>query len=378
MRIGLDAKRAFHNHSGLGNYSRTLIRSLAAAYPMNQYLLFNPKPSSLFTIPPSCIEINPTNWPHTILHAWWRSRWMVDEIAQRCEVYHGLSHELPFGSEKLSIPKLVTIHDLIFEQYPEQYRRSDVLIYRKKFQYACEVANLVIAISEATKNDIIQHYHVPKEKIITCYQAIDERFFTEANEAMKKEVQIRYALPDKFLLSVGSIIERKNLWRVCEALECTALPLVVVGKGGRYKQQLQDFLKKKNMDQRVLFLEDRFTSGDLYRDLPILYQLAFIHLYPSIMEGFGLPVIEAMASGVPVITSDVSSLKEIGEKAALLVNPLKTEAIAQAIQQLENENDLYQQYVERGRTYAQQFKPVLRAHHMMQIYESVINKKTTL
>lgn len=369
MRIGFDAKRAFHNHTGLGNYSRTLIQSLSQKFPSNRYLLFNPKPSTLFRTPASCEEIRPGQILHRCFPSIWRSRWMWQDIASRCDLFHGLSHELPFRSEKLSIPKLVTIHDLIFEYYPDHYRRSDVAIYRKKFRYAAEVANRVIAISEATKRDIVQLYGIPEEKVVTCYQAIAERFFTQGHIDMKKNIQRKYQLPEEYLLSVGSIIERKNLWRVCEALGASRLPLVVVGKGGKYKQQLQDFLKRKSMEQRVLFLEDHFPSEEIHHDLPLIYQSSRMLLYPSLMEGFGLPVIEAMASGVPVITSNTSSLIEIGSDAAILVDPLNTEAIGQAIQRLEQNEDARQQCIVNGYRYAQQFKPDICAENMMNIYK---------
>lgn len=374
MRIGFDAKRAFHNHTGLGNYSRTMIQSLSQYYPEHHYLLFNPKPSSLFSVPSSGEEILPRQLYHRMFPSLWRSRWMLNDIALQCDLFHGLSHELPFGSENLRIPKLVTIHDLIFEHYPSQYSRSDVAIYRKKFQYACQVADQVIAISQATKQDVMSLYGIAEHKITTSYQAIDGRFFTEGNREMKTQIRKRYDLPEKYLLSVGSIIERKNLKRVCEALHVTKLPLLVIGRGGKYKEEVQHFLKQNHLEERVLFLEDRFSSEEIHRDLPLIYQSSFLFLYPSLMEGFGLPVIEAMASGVPVITSNVSSLREIGEEAAYCVDPLKTESISQAIQEMEGNEDLYKESVRKGYRYAQHFTPEKCADHMISIYQTISKK----
>ena len=171
MKIGFDAKRAFHNNTGLGHYSRTLIRSLANYYPEHEYYLFNPKPATLFRIDGGNIhEVRPTGMIDKLLSSAWRSSRVKNDLQRlQIQLYHGLSHEIPIGIRSTGIPSVVTIHDLIHERYPEQYNRVDVSIYRKKFRYACENANHVIAISEQTKRDIIQFYKTPEEKITVCY-----------------------------------------------------------------------------------------------------------------------------------------------------------------------------------------------------------------
>ncbi len=187
MNIGFDAKRAFHNSTGLGHYSRTLIRSLADCYPEHQYYLFNPKPSSLFSFPEKNIqEVRPASFINNIFSSVWRSSWVKNDLKKyKIDIYHGLSHEIPVGIQKTGIKSVVTIHDLIHERHPEQYNAIDVKIYNKKFRYACANADKIIAISEQTKKDIIEFYKTPEEKITVCYQSCNPAFSTAVSETEK-------------------------------------------------------------------------------------------------------------------------------------------------------------------------------------------------
>lgn len=376
MRIGFDAKRAFHNTTGLGNYSRTLIQSLAEYYPEHQYAVFNPTPSTLFSFTQKNIhEIHPSSMLSKLLPGAWRSRWIVEDIQREVDLYHGLSHELPKGINRLSIPSVVTMHDLIFEHFPEQYKWSDVLIYRRKFKYACAVAQQIVAISEATKQDLISLYHIPERKIKVCYQACDQRFYTRITPSMQKAITQKYKLPERYWLSVGSIIERKNLLRVIQAyqqLQQFDIPLVVVGKGTDYKKKLQQYIHEHQLTQSIIFLEDQFASNEIHQDLPGIYQLAIAVLYPSIMEGFGLPVIEAMASGTPVITSKVSSMKEIGQEASLLVNPLAVDDILQAMTILLHDEEKRHLLIQKGTETALAFTPKKTAETMLNLYKTLL------
>lgn len=334
MKIGFDAKRAFHNTTGLGNYSRTLIQSLSTDFREHQYYLFNPKPGPCFSVQGENLhEILPVDPLSRLFPAWWRSSRMTRDIERLVDIYHGLSNELPYGIHRCKTKKIVTIHDLIFEFYPEQYASHDVAIYRKKFRYAATIADRVIATSESTRQDIAAVYGIDEQKISVCYQSCDERFFTCATAAQKQTVRERYGLSRPYFLSVGSLIERKNLLRICEALSLlpagSVTDLVVIGKGkGPYVDAVRQLVQSKKMTSRVHFLEDQFPGESIYRDLPVLYQSAIALVYPSIKEGFGIPVLEAMASGIPVITSNQSSLPEVGGEAARYVDPTNAEAIA--------------------------------------------------
>lgn len=376
MRIGFDAKRAFHNFTGLGNYSRTLIHSLASLHRDHQYILFNPMKSERVTFPePNIRVVHPGTLWGKAFPSIWRSRWMTQDIRkQNLQLYHGLSHELPFGVHQLPIPKVVTIHDLIFEHYPKQYRKNDVAIYRKKFQFACQHADRIIAISKTTAADLMSLYQVPESKISVCYQACDPRFYSRTPEHWSEAVRHKYGLPELFWLSVGSIIERKNLLQVVEAfaqMPSDSPALVVIGKGSQYKQQVQARVQELRLVHRVFFLEDRYSSRELYTDLPSLYQMAQGLLYPSRMEGFGLPVVEAMASGTPVITSQHTSMSEIGENSSVLIDPNSTEEIRSSMMKLWLDDSFRRARLETGLAAAAQFTTERTSAEIMNLYKQL-------
>ncbi|MBK8684974.1 MAG: glycosyltransferase [Bacteroidetes bacterium] len=165
MRIGFDAKRIYHNSSGLGNYGRNLLNGLLQYYPDFQYHLYNPKPGNLFqTTSKNVHEIQPQSFLYKCFPSLWRSRGLSAQLPAEVDLYHGLSNELPFGIHRSALASVVSIHDLIFEKFPEYYTATDRRIYRKKFSYSSHAAKLVLACSELTKRDLIHHYQIPAEK----------------------------------------------------------------------------------------------------------------------------------------------------------------------------------------------------------------------
>ena len=382
MNIGFDAKRAYHNTTGLGHYSRTLIRSLSDYYPEHQYYLFNPKPSSTFELKASNIhEIRPTSFIDKILSPAWRSsRVTKDLVRLGIHLYHGLSHEIPIGLEKTGIPGVVTIHDLIHERFPDQYSAIDVRIYRKKFRYACENAQKVIAISEQTKRDIIEFYNIEPGKVIVCYQSCNPAFARVIGEDEKKKVKEKYGLPEKFFLSVGSIIERKNLLNICKAVYLlryeTDIPVIVIGEGNKYEQKVKDYIRQNGLEKKIIFLSESpvAKSSRSFRtasDFPAIYQSALAMIYPSFFEGFGIPVLEALWSRLPVITSNVSCLPEAGGDGALYVDPHHAEDIAAAMKRILNDKDLVFDMKEKGWAHAQTFTQQKSADAVMDVYKSI-------
>ena len=383
MKIGFDAKRAFHNQTGLGHYSRTLIHSLARYYPEHEYFLFNPKPSALFKFEEANVhEVLPGNLLAKFFSSAWRSSWVKKDLARLdLPIYHGLSHEIPIGIKKTKTKSVVSIHDLIHERYPEQYNTVDVKIYRKKFQYACRHADKVIAISEQTKKDIIEFYKTPPERISVCYQSCNAAFGEQLTEAQKRIVQLKYQLPPKFFLHVGSIIERKNLMNVCKAVFILRneldIPLVVVGDGGKYKQQVKDFVKQNKLEKKIIFLSEipaakSSRSFQSAIDFPAIYQSAVAMIYPSFFEGFGIPILEALWSKLPVITSNVSSLPEVGGDAVYYVNPQSAEEIADGMRKICREEAFRCQLREAGWQQAQKFAQQKCAAAVMEIYRGLI------
>lgn len=379
MNIGFDAKRAYTNGTGLGHYSRTLISSLATYFTSHEYFLFTPRHTNRFDADhfSNVHEIVPNRFPSNLFTPAWRSSWVKNDLKQLdIHLYHGLSHEIPLGLPKTGIPSVVTIHDLIFERYPGQYNPVDVFIYRKKFRYACNKANRIIAISRQTRDDIVSFYGIDAAKIDICYQSCNPAFGQTAGQEQLQQVKERYQLPDRFFLYVGSIIERKNLLHICKALRTLQpaldIPLVVIGDGGKYKQQVKTYVQEAGLQKQVIFLSEHPAAQQpAFRsaaDFPAIYQQALCMVYPSVFEGFGIPVLEALWSGLPVITSNVSCLPEAGGAAALYVNPLDVNDLANALQQVAVNSELRASMIEKGFAHAAQFTQQKCAEAVMQTY----------
>ena len=383
MNIGFDAKRAFHNGTGLGHYSRSLIKSLSTYHPNHKYYLFNPKAGGAFSLKAGNIhEIQPSGFLNRTFSAGWRSSWVKNDLKKyKINLYHGLSHEIPFGIRQAGIPSVVTIHDLIHERFPAQYNRIDVKIYDHKFRYACTNADRVIAISEQTKRDIIEFYKVAPEKISVCYQSCNPAFSVRVADDVKKLARQLYGLPEQYFLYVGSIIERKNLLNICKAIFLLRyeldIPLVVIGEGGKYKQKVKDYVRQNGMEKKIIFLSDNpnAKTSESFRtaaDFPAIYQSAIAMIYPSFFEGFGIPVLEALWSKLPVITSNRSSLPEAGGDAAYYVNPASAEEIAKAMKTIYEDKQASELMKERGWAYAQQFSPQRSAQSVMNVYNKIV------
>lgn len=385
MKIGMDAKRAFHNQTGLGNYSRTLIKGLATYYPEHEYYLFNPRPSRSYSKAdfPNVHEVLPQGLLNRKLSSLWRSNWVKKDLLRMgIQLYHGLSHEIPVGIQRTSIPSVVTIHDLIFERYPEQFSKIDVQVYRRKFRYACNHSNRIIAISQQTKSDIMQLYGIAEEKIDICYQSCHPAFGDVVDPKEKEAVRRRYGLPPEFFLYVGSIIERKNLLNICKAVQALTgkidIPLVVIGGGREYKQTVQEYVTANNLESRVIFLSERETvKRDAAFQRPetfaAIYQMAVAMIYPSFFEGFGIPVLEALWSRLPVITSNVSCLPETGGDAAYYVSPDRPEEIAEGMRRIYGDGALREEMKRKGWDYAQNFTLEKCTRPVMDVYKKVIH-----
>ncbi|MGC4233216.1 MAG: glycosyltransferase family 1 protein [Niabella sp.] len=381
MNIGFDAKRAYHNGTGLGFFSRVMIKLLAAHYPNNEYYLFNPKPGKLFKPETANIhEILPQSPLHKILRSAWRSKWVTGDLKKlHIDLYHGPSQEIPIGIPKTGIPSVVTIHDLFPELYPKDFKPIDVKIYRTKLRYACRNASKVMAISEETKQHIIKLYDTDPSKVEVAYQSCDPIFNVIESDEKKEEVREKYQLPDQFFLHVGTIIERKNLLNICKALHLVQkeipLPLVVVGKGGAYKERVKQYLSENHLEHKVIFLSDELAAAGKQPfietgDFPALYQLSTAMIYPSFYEGFGMPVIEAMSGGVPVITSTTSCMPEIAGDAAFLADPGSPEAMAEGFRKFYGDAGYRERAIEKGFQNVKKFAQDAYVQSVMNIYQS--------
>lgn len=367
MRIGFDAKRAFLNASGLGNYSRNTINALHEYAPENQLVLYTPEiRENLFDGYLKFEVQSPETRLFKLFKPVWRSYAAAHLKKQNVELYHGLSNELPHGIHKTNIPSVVTIHDLIFLRYPEFYKLIDRKIYFRKVKYACEAASKIIAISDQTRADIIRFFQVNPSKIEVVYQSVSPVFYKRQET---EKIRQKYKLPSRFILSVGSLEPRKNQLAILKAIKMEKLdiPVVFIGKHTSYFNKMKQLIDENGLSRQIFFL-----SHINDEELAGLYQMATLSIYISFFEGFGLPVIEAMASGCPVITSNVSCLPETAGGAALLCGPGDISGLGKLIR-LINENEVERKtLIENGIERANQFHPKLFAEKMNTLYNSVL------
>lgn len=357
MKIGFDAKRYYHNNTGLGNYSRTLVGGMQTLFPDNEYVLYDEKSiKRTFNLG-------------------------MQAAADGCDIYHGLSNELPFDfryrpsvehnrGKHLRMPaSVVTIHDVCWRTYPEMYHFFDRKIYDWKYGSSCKRADKVIAISESTKKDIIDIYNIPEERIEVICQPVAELFYKPVGVKDLKDLK-------DYVLYVGSINARKNLMGVLEAL--TLMPeerrpvLVVVGGGHEYKKRCEAYIAEHNLQKYVMMLGSVNGLDTLQR----LYAGAKVFLYPSFYEGFGLPVVEAALQHTPVITSTVSSLPEAAGPDACLINPYAADAaenIAHYLDRLLTDQAYHDAVADKMERYARtNFAPELQPQKIMKLYESLL------
>lgn len=369
MKIGFDAKRAFSNRSGLGNYSRNILNALLQYYPEHTYYLFTPKSKQgLYSATKNQKLIEPQKaWQY--FSSFWRSAHISSEVSKHnIELYHGLSHELPMGIEKSRAKSVVTIHDLIFLRYPNFYKKTDRIIYKKKFKQACMRADKIIAISQQTKQDIVSFFNIDAQKIDVVYQPINAQYFNKVLTNKTEEVRAKYALPEQFMLYVGTIEERKNLLSVVQALDIKKInyPLIVIGKPTLYKEKVKKYMTKAKL-RNIVFLNNVSNN-----DLHAIYSMSKFVVYPSVFEGFGLPVVEAHACGTPVITSNLSSLPEAGGKAAVLINPNLPDEIGEAMLQLIGNEEFYELKKKQSVENANRFTYEKAAKNIFDIYNNLV------
>ena len=349
MRIGYDAKRYYHNRTGLGNYSRTVVNAMRSQHEDVDAVLYD------------CKALERT--------------FALGRRAKRegCELFHGLSNELPRDIVKAGVPSIVTMHDVAWRTFPDMYKPWDRMIYDWKYGWSCRNATHVVCISESTKRDVMRFYNVPEERISVIYQPVQGVFYVNGN-VNGNENEVQGDRRGSYILTVGSINSRKNLMGMVKALEMIPederLPLVVVGNGREYRQRVEEYIDSHHLREWVR-IESNIHEAERLKEL---YAGAVCMLYPSFYEGFGLPVVEAQLQGCPVITSNVSSLPEAAGPDALLVNPAQTEEIAEALRLLLSSEEERKRRGEAGRRYCMEmFSPERLTEEMFQLYELIID-----
>jgi glycosyltransferase involved in cell wall biosynthesis len=376
MHIAFEAKRAFNNFTGLGNYSRFVISALKENYPEEHYSLYTPKISKReeaanFYKQNKEITVMPSGlWKAGSMKSAWRSK-RIGKLAvkQKADVFHGLSNELPSGL-KDNIKKIVTIHDLIFLRYPDFYPFIDRKIYKKKFKSACNKADEIIAISEQTKTDIIDFFDVDSSKIKVIYQGVHPIYKQDLKTRRLLYLLDHYSLHQPYFLYVGSIEDRKNAKDLVLAFKLVLeqvkhdLLLLIVGKKTDYQREVEKEINRLKLDQNV-----RIYNNIPFTELPYLYKGAVASVYPSSFEGFGIPVLESLAVGTSVVTGDQSAMKEAGGKHALYADPKNHEDLAAQMVKLAEDNDFNEQLIKGVDSHLEQFSSEKIAGDLMDLYQ---------
>jgi len=386
LTIGLDAKRIVRNGTGLGSYGRTLANDLACLQHLNaqgnasvydtlDLRLYAPdegraelrrqvpERSNLHFVYPLSTLPSPLS---SLYKAYWRSHAVLRQLqADGVEVFHGLSGELPVGIRRTGIRTVVTIHDLIFMRHPEYYSWIDVQIYRRKFFQTLREADRIVAISECTRRDIAELGQIPEERIDLIYQSCAPRFTAGVSKQLINQVRNTYSLPSRYILSVGSIEERKNMLLAVKALHWLPdnVGLVLVGRKTSYTRKIIEQAQREQLTHRVHILH-----GVPDEHLPALYAAAEVFVYPSRYEGFGIPIIEAVSMGLPIVGCTGSCLEEAGGPHNLYVSPDDAEGMADAVSRLLIGAQDRDERIRRSRSYIARFENTDAARHFANLY----------
>ncbi len=373
--VGLNAQllsgAASYRSAGIHQYIDRLVHYLPAFSDQVEFIIFANRQARL---PAEKARVRVTAWPtHRPL-----ARIVWEQLAQPLwarledlELLHGLAFVLPVIRQ---CPTVVTVYDLSFAYFPAWFQGANAAYLRLFTRLSCQTASRVIAISESTRRAVMRLYGVPAERVDVALPGVDAAFCTlpqDQVEAFRRERN----LPDTFILHVGTLEPRKNHLALLKAfaqllafdLPCPTLQLVCVGGNGWLYDEIYAAVERLNLQERVTFAG--YTPA---HELPLWYNAAALFVYPSLYEGFGMPVLEAMACGAPVITSNVSSLPQAAGDAGLLVSPESTDELAAAMRQLLANVDLRRQLSEAGKAHAAEFRWERTAQQTMSAYRNVL------
>jgi glycosyltransferase involved in cell wall biosynthesis len=374
--IGFDAKRIVRNGTGLGGYGRTLVNDLIRRNGGDMELLLYAPDMGRDHLRQQIIQdpharfVYPKGNPCRLSRDLWRVKGIVSQLkADGVQLFHGLTGELPLGIKKSGIKTVVTIHDLIFMRHPEYYNWLDVKIYEWKFRQTLKEADRIIAISECTKRDIIELGGISGDNIDVIYQSCNPRFLASQPSMLNPQRSTLNphpsSLPRRYMLSVGTIEERKNLMLALRSL--VHLPedihLVAVGKQTKYAALVEAEAEKLGLKSRLHML-----SGVSDADLHAIYSLAEVFVYPSRYEGFGIPIIEAIFSGLPVVACTGSCLEEAGGPDCLYVHPDDVEGFAQCVSRMLIGSPERDARIQLSHNYVQRFRGADVAGQVMEVY----------
>ncbi len=378
MKIGYDGKRAMRNLTGLGNYSRLVVEAVARHCPDCRCVLYTPdirentRMETLLSLPNVNLRLPQGNGIMAHGSAW-RTLGITSQLRkEKIDLYHGLSNELPLNIKGSGIPSVVTMHDLIFRRMPGCYTLPDRFLYNLKYGMSCRIANRIIAVSKRTKDDIVEIYGVDPDKIDVVYQGCAEVFRHTATRNTLAMVREKHRLPTRYIVQVGTIEKRKNLELTVRAL--SALPsdvhLVAVGRDRGYLEHVRRIASQVGVADRLHVL-DSVTMAEL----PAIYQQAAAVAYPSRYEGFGIPVLEGLESGRPVVAATGSCLEEAGGDAAFYVNPDSAREMAAALAAAMTEGPALVSRIALGKRHASRFNNADIAARIEAVYDRTLSAR---
>jgi glycosyltransferase involved in cell wall biosynthesis len=284
----------------------------------------------------------------------------------RADVAHFTNGMLPLGT---GAARVVTIHDMSLRLFPRCHPLRRLVINRPLLGVAARVADAIVTVSHSARHDLLSLHGIPQERVTVVHEAAGPGFHPIVDRSRLARIRVRYGLPDRFVLYVGAIEPRKNLTRLMDAFagaraQGMTHELVCVGPYGWSSRALYDHIDRIGL-RRVV----HFTGYVPFEDLPVIYNLGELFVFPSLYEGFGLPVVEAMACGIPVITANSSSLNEIGREAAVTIDPHSTQALADALLRVSRDADLRADLSARGLARAAEFSWARAAREMLGVYQ---------
>ena len=372
MTIYIDVSAGVHKRAGLGRYAESLTRALVPQLDDELALFFNREQgidtfTGLEHVPTQTVALGYKPW-RMLVWMGQLARVPFNRLVPSATLFHAAEHLLlPLRR----IPTVLTVHDLIFRHLPEHHKPLNRWYLNLTLPLYCGRADHIIAVSEATRRDVIDAYHISPEKITVVHEAADPSFAPQTPEAIAL-ARVRYHLPDRFFLHVGTIEPRKNLTRLLHAWEPLyqkgeVPPLVLVGKRGWLTGDFDAALAASPARDAV-----HFTGYVANADLPAVTAAATALVFPTVFEGFGLPPLEAMACGTPVACSNTSSLPEVVGDAALTFDPLDEDAIAHTLRRIANNADLRADLRQRGVAQAANFSWDKAATETIRIYRQVM------
>jgi glycosyltransferase involved in cell wall biosynthesis len=371
MTIYFDLSAAVHQRAGLGRYAESLACALVPLLGERLGFFYNTEEG---VRPISGLEAFPTHTVSLGYKPWRMAVWLgqlahvpFNRLVPGAELYHATEHLL---MHLRRTPTVLTVHDLIFRRYPAHHKPLNRWYLNLTMPLYCHRATHIIAVSEQTKRDVMEAYEVASGKITVIYEAASPNFAPQSVEAVAA-ARARYKLPERYILSVGTIEPRKNLGRVLTAFERLhgeglADAFVIVGKKGWLYDDFFAQLEGSPVKHAVIF--PGWVSDE---DLPAVYAGSAAVAFPSDFEGFGLPVLEGMACGAPVLCSNTSSLPEIAGGAALQVDPADTAAITDGLRRILSAPALVTELRRRGLAQAARFSWERAAAETVQVYERV-------